>query len=210
MGNCSLKGVAGDFPNKIRLFTRSGDIIELKGPKLAKDVLSEFPGFGIFRQGNATTSSPLPTYEYLIGGQFYYLLPLEGMPIMLRDTGVANDQVCEMDFAKKENVGLTESPEMSSWKRLDLGKEKVNGPMPGPALQVLPSQRNGVWKVKLVINPKQLEEILSEEENTEALIEKMRMAAAANSASLAPRRSKSTWKPCLSNVFKVSPIDGAK
>lgn len=36
---------------------------------------------------------------------------------------------------------------------------------------------NGVWKVKLVIDPKDLEMILSEEVNVEALIEHMRIAA---------------------------------
>jgi hypothetical protein len=71
----------------------------------------------------------------------------------------------------------------------------------GPVLEVLPALGDGVWRVKLVIGTKQLEEILSEQVNTEALIEKMRMAA--SSANLTPRRSKSSWKPALSNVFRV-------
>lgn len=40
-----------------------------------------------------------------------------------------------------------------------------------------PPPGNGVWKVKLLINPKDLEKILSEEVNAEALIQQMRMAA---------------------------------
>lgn len=36
---------------------------------------------------------------------------------------------------------------------------------------------DGVWKVKLVIDPKELGQILAEEVNTEALIEQMRIAA---------------------------------
>jgi len=47
----------------------------------------------------------------------------------------------------------------------------------GSALEVLPKAKNGVWRVKLLIDPRQLEEILSKQVNTEALIEKMRMAA---------------------------------
>lgn len=47
----------------------------------------------------------------------------------------------------------------------------------GSALEVLPSQKNGVWRVKLLIDTKELEQILSEEVNTVAMIEKMRMAA---------------------------------
>ncbi|XP_050230080.1 uncharacterized protein LOC126679170 [Mercurialis annua] len=91
--------------------------------------------------------------------------------------------------------------------RSDTGEALV-----GPAMEVLRSkQSDGVWKVKLVISSKQLEEILSEQGNTEALIEKMRMAAA-SSATIAPRKSKSSWgvpwkHSILSNVFKVSPID---
>lgn len=74
----------------------------------------------------------------------------------------------------------------------------------GSALEVLPSQGNGVWKVKLVISTKQLGEIFSEEVNTEALIEKMRMAACSASR-LTPRRTKNSWlvgwrKPALLNV----------
>ncbi|PPS08143.1 hypothetical protein GOBAR_AA12498 [Gossypium barbadense] len=56
----------------------------------------------------------------------------------------------------------------------------------GSAMEVLPWKKNGVWKVKLVINSSRLEDILSEQVNTEALIEKMRMAA----ATATPKRSK--------------------
>lgn len=47
----------------------------------------------------------------------------------------------------------------------------------GSSTSTLKPPGNGVWKVKLVINPKDLEKILSEETNTEALIQQMRMAA---------------------------------
>ncbi|EEF43378.1 uncharacterized protein LOC8278535 [Ricinus communis] len=207
MGNCSLKSAAEELPSNVRVLTDTGGIIQLRGPKLAKDVLVGHPGYGIFRQGHAS-SSPLSSHEYLIGGQFYYLLPLRDLPVLC-DTMVTS-HVHDVGFARKEkNILATESPEVSFETALATQNDEVAG----PAVQVLPSQSNGVWKVKLMISPKQLEEILSEERNTEALIEKMRMAAAASSsaASLAPRKSKSSWgvawKPCISNVFKVSPID---
>lgn len=50
------------------------------------------------------------------------------------------------------------------------------------------AQGSGVWKVKLVIDPKDLERILSEEVNTEAFFEQMRVAA--NST---PMKGKSSW-----------------
>ncbi|KAF4389441.1 hypothetical protein G4B88_006500, partial [Cannabis sativa] len=69
-------------------------------------------------------------------------------------------------------------------------------------MQVLPSGGNGVWKVKLMIDTKQLEEILSEQGNTEALIERMRMVASSSSSGpLTPRHSKSKWKSNFSNLF---------
>lgn len=60
-------------------------------------------------------------------------------------------------------------------------------------VEVQPRPGNGVWKVKLVINPKDLEKILSEEVNTEALIQQMRIAANStpsrrNSSSCSNRR----------------------
>ncbi|KAL6530861.1 hypothetical protein OROGR_014721 [Orobanche gracilis] len=53
---------------------------------------------------------------------------------------------------------------------------------------VLPPPRNGIWKVRLMIDPKNLEMILSEEVNTEALIERMRFAAKST-----PIKGKSHW-----------------
>nr|KYP71990.1 hypothetical protein KK1_011275 [Cajanus cajan] len=40
-----------------------------------------------------------------------------------------------------------------------------------------PSRRKGVWKVKLVISPEQLSEILSQESRTEAFVESLRTVA---------------------------------
>ena len=59
----------------------------------------------------------------------------------------------------------------------------------GSTLEVLPMVGDRVWRVKLVIDTKQLEEILSEQVNIEALIEKMRMVA--SSGSLTPKRTES-------------------
>ncbi|KAG5022601.1 hypothetical protein JHK85_018943 [Glycine max] len=78
----------------------------------------------------------------------------------------------------------------------------------GSALEVLPTAKNGVWRVKLLIDPRQLEEILSEQVNTEALIEKMGTAATSCSTTtpsssriLSPTTSskKVGWKATLIN-----------
>ncbi|KAL1191869.1 hypothetical protein V5N11_007561 [Cardamine amara subsp. amara] len=52
------------------------------------------------------------------------------------------------------------------------------GSVGGPKIQVSPQRRNGVWKAKVVIGSKQLEEILAVEGNTHALIDQLRFAAA--------------------------------
>ncbi|KAA0044931.1 uncharacterized protein E5676_scaffold21G003550 [Cucumis melo var. makuwa] len=81
----------------------------------------------------------------------------------------------------------------------DLGSES--------GLEVLPASGNGVWRVKLVIDTKQLGEILAEEGNTEALIERIR-AAAATAAVQSPRRGKIVgWKPMWGNWLKFFPMD---
>ncbi|KFK31871.1 hypothetical protein AALP_AA6G169400 [Arabis alpina] len=48
----------------------------------------------------------------------------------------------------------------------------------GPKIQMSPRRRNGVWKAKMVIGSKQLEEILAVEDNTHDLIDQLRFAAA--------------------------------
>ncbi|XP_022985422.1 uncharacterized protein LOC111483432 [Cucurbita maxima] len=77
----------------------------------------------------------------------------------------------------------------------------------GSGLEVLPTGGDGIWRVKLVIDTKQLGEILAEDGNTEALIERMR-AAAATAAVQSPRREKiGGWKPTWGNWSKFFPID---
>ena len=83
----------------------------------------------------------------------------------------------------------------------------------GSALEVFPSVRDGVWRVKLVIDTRQLERILSEQVNTEALIEKMRIAAAATSSVSSPTRRRtniiSPWKvPSLFSTSRLPTNNG--
>ncbi|PPS08144.1 hypothetical protein GOBAR_AA12499 [Gossypium barbadense] len=154
MGNCSLKGVTAECRNSIRVLTDGGEIIDVKGPKLARDIANDFPGYVICKRDQTQASMfPLNEGEWLVNGGFYYLLPLDKV-------GAPKMSMAAADFV--ENLSS------------------------GSAMEVLPWKKNGVWKVKLVINSSRLEDILSEQVNTEALIEKMRMAA----ATATPKRSK--------------------
>ncbi|XP_010267590.1 PREDICTED: uncharacterized protein LOC104604776 [Nelumbo nucifera] len=193
MGNCSLKGVVtGKGNDVIRIMTDSGGIMEMEGPVLVRTVISDYPGYGIFRQGHI--SSPLLHLDLLVNGHLYYLLPL-------RETRAPSSKI-----TKELDSGLTNrvsSLRLSSGTVSDL---VMNSTTTEPALEVLPSPGKGVWKVKLVIDTKQLEEILSEQVNTEALIEKMRTVA--SSANATPKRTKSSWRrPTFSGVCRMPPED---
>ena len=187
MGNCSLKGVTGVCHNSIRVLTDSGAVLDFKGPIKARDILDDHPGYGIFRQGQA--SSPLQDLECLISGRLYYLLPLS-----------KEHKLCKNGVTEQvQNIGIIEQLEAEWMSVVE------------PALEVLAEVGDGVWRVKLVIDTKQLEEILSKQVNIEALIEKMRMVA--TSASITPKRTESAWgmcwKPTLLNLFKL-PLDNGK
>ncbi|KAE8698750.1 putative Electron transporter [Hibiscus syriacus] len=152
--------------NSIRVLTDAGEIIDAKGPKLAREIVNDFPGYVICRKCEASMF-PLNGDEWLVCGGFYYLLPLEKVG---NYGGIAGGLSSAAGFV--ENLS---------------------------AMEVLPRKKNGVWKVKLVIDSHQLEDIFSEQVNTEALIEKMRTAAA-SSATVTPKRSKSSrgWWWCAS------------
>ncbi|KAK7369800.1 hypothetical protein VNO80_11845 [Phaseolus coccineus] len=179
MGNCSMKGTTGECHHTIRVMCDSGAILQFKAPKTVAQVLQHYPGYGIFRQGHA--SEPLPEQESLSYGLFYYLLPLKE----------EKKSCCDNVEVEERVEGLQRSEEVCKSAACDYVENLSNG----SALEVLPSAKNGVWRVKLVIDQRQLEEILSEQVNTEALIEKMRMAATGCSTT-SPSRSPtmSSWK----------------
>ncbi|XP_031125300.1 uncharacterized protein LOC116027720 [Ipomoea triloba] len=78
MGNCSLKAV--DDATKdlgfARIMTDSGQLLHLRCPKSARQLLAEFPGYNVYGQGHM--SSPMSEQHQLQAGQFYYLLPVAG------------------------------------------------------------------------------------------------------------------------------------
>lgn len=170
----------------------TGNILKLEEPKSVQQVVSDFPGYGVFKKNRVTM--PLSDQELLVRGHTYYLLPLGD-----KEKAPVSEEINEANA--KKNLSEVEPVRISS-AALDL----VTTLATGSGLEVLPPPQKGVWRVKLVINTKQLEEILSEEVNTEALIEQMRLAA--SSGNVTPRRAKSYWeaslKPILRNVFKVA------
>lgn len=291
MGNCSVKSgvIEENHFRFIKIVMDSGKVLEIEGPKLVHEVVSDYPGYGIFKK-NCVSSLPLVDQEKLLCGQIYYLLPLgelqkkalqsndrvkdlntemssnevkegdstdDGLKDLstkkrlkvVKEANSTDDRLKDLSTKKSLNQDklvekgqITEDDlkDISVRKRLnqiklldkgqiakddnlkDLRKVSVslNEIEPvrmssaasdivtslanGTGLEVLPPPQKGIWRVKLVINTKQLEEIFSEDVNTEALIEQMRMAAA--SGHVTPRRARRylglILKPILCNVFR--------
>ncbi|ERM98514.1 hypothetical protein AMTRI_Chr09g38590 [Amborella trichopoda] len=173
MGNCVWRGFTGDC-QAIKVVTASGGIMELYGPITAECITNEFPGHALFRRH--ILCQPLLHSEELIGGELYYLLPLDrqnggaSRAENPADGDVPSENVSGAPYRMSfDSHGLDMLPRVSShvlsrWRR--------------PGMEVFPvSQTTGIWKVRLVISPEQLSEILSEESHTEALIESVRTVA---------------------------------
>jgi len=199
MGNCSFKGTTGECHHSIRILCDSGSILQFKGPRTVAQVLENRPGYGVFRQGHV--SSPLSDQESLSYGLLYYLLPLKEVQPDQKTRFSDGVSDAGNDDRVKNSVRVAAC-------------DYVENLSNSSALEVLPSAKNGVWKVKLVIDTRQLEEILSEQVNTGALIEKMRMAATAYSIS-SPTRSRTMstwkvgWKPTFFKTF-LAPVNSGK
>lgn len=69
----------------------------------------------------------------------------------------------------------------------------------GSEAEVFPRYNSsGVWKVKLVISPEQLSEILSQESRTEALIESVRTVAKCGNGLPPSVANSDQWSVCSS------------
>lgn len=169
--------VAGEAaPETVRVMTDAGGIMELEGPVEVGTFLDDFPGYGLFKQGSG--SAPLQKHELLCNGRLYYLvlLPKRGK---------------EVDPSENNVVGKTAPASKTT---------------AGPEVEVLPSPGKGVWKVRMVISREELAGILAEQGNTEALIERMRVAAAGGESS--PRTAGKGgcggggWRPSLPSTCR--------
>ncbi|KAG9448239.1 hypothetical protein H6P81_014367 [Aristolochia fimbriata] len=176
MGNC-LANEAG--PDVVRIMTDSGGIMELESPVNVQTVVSDFPGYGIFRRGNV--GSPLPHHEKLLSGHLYYLLP------------VPKEKTAPATEKEKETETETETETEAEAEQVQVAPVRLSTTEPSDlqSMEVLPSPGKGVWRVKMVIRRDELADILSEQGNTEALIERLRLAATSSEAQR--KRAWSSW-----------------
>ncbi|KAB2608775.1 hypothetical protein D8674_011943 [Pyrus ussuriensis x Pyrus communis] len=203
------------------ILTDSGGVLEFRGPILAAEILTGFPRYGIFQPGKAylpgLTKKPLladqpvcrnrvaekpvaaeaepveksfgaePDFtENLVNG-------LSGVGVEVLEKAAEGEPV-KMSCGAGSEVGVMEAAEAEPVKKsFCAGSDFVENLAKGSsALEVLPSGGDGVWRVKLVIETKQLEELFSENGDAGALIETMRMAAGGGWAST-PKKTKSLW-----------------
>lgn len=151
MGNCVFKSFEEEM---IKVVTPNGGIMEFYTPITAENITNEFPGHAIYKSSedhhqHQIISDPLLHNQHLLSGQLYYLLPI--------------------------NTTTSTSSVVTAY-RMSLDNEKVLKRT--VKAEVLPRYNDcGVWKVKLVISPEQLAEILAQETRTEALIESVRTVA---------------------------------
>lgn len=157
MGNCVFKGNGGlsklydKDDSLIKVVTPNGGVMELHPPIFAEFITNEFPGHVIHDSLSLRHSSPpLLHGEELFPGNIYYLLPLS----------------CAASTAQQHS-----SDQLSTPYRMSFGKTPVMAALSGGA------GGGGVWKVRLVISPEQLAEILAEDVETEALVESVRTVA---------------------------------
>ena len=168
MGNCVFKGIIttshGVLDAKmVKVVTSNGGIMELYTPITVDFITKEFPGHGIFQSRHDLFSKPLLHNEELHAGEVYYLLPL--------------NPSCGLSSSNKSITRQLSTATATLTPYRMFTYDENNSKMWSEA-EVFPRHnRRGVWKVKLVISPEQLSEILSQESMTEALIESLRTVA---------------------------------
>ncbi|XP_023540170.1 uncharacterized protein LOC111800623 [Cucurbita pepo subsp. pepo] len=160
MGNCVLK-VAGERVDVVKVVTVDGGIMELYAPITAECITGEYPGHAIFTS-RSIFSEPLLHKDELHAGQVYYLLPLNPYKPSAKIEADAPSVV-----STPYRMSTCESQNAVAKKRAAEGEAEV-----------FPKYSStGVWKVKLVICPEQLSEILKQGNRTEELIENVRTVA---------------------------------
>ncbi|ESQ43882.1 hypothetical protein EUTSA_v10006365mg [Eutrema salsugineum] len=158
MGNCVFKGSGGLRTSYdkddllIKVVTPNGGVMELHPPIFADYITNEYPGHVIHDTLSLRHSSPpLLHGEELFPGNIYYLLPISSAAATASTTQQHSSDQSATPF------------------RMSIGKTPVKAAANGGG--------SGVWKVRLVISPEQLADILAEDVETEAFVESVRTVA---------------------------------
>ncbi|KAF5460486.1 hypothetical protein F2P56_020350 [Juglans regia] len=194
MGNCLFGGLGEVDHGVVEVVTSNGGVMEFYTPISVGYITQEFPGHGIFRSHDLFWK-PLSPHEELVAGQSYYLLPV-------------NDDVDKDDMSRhgqivrrghvRSNSSVPASLAASYRMSLD-----YQGLLKRSYTDVFSKYNNGrFWKVKLVISPEQLVEILSQEGRTQELIENVRTVAKCGKGGVSDLEFSDQWS--LSSSWNAS------
>ncbi|GLU17605.1 hypothetical protein SLE2022_339650 [Rubroshorea leprosula] len=169
MGNC-LYGGMGDAEGVIKVITSNGGVMEFSAPMTAGIITEEFPGHAIFRTHDLFWK-PLYHQDELLPGKSYYLLPLNNPAVDTTATADISGQVVRQGHVRSNSIPTSIAPYRMSFDYQGMLKRSYTDVFSRY------NKGGGFWKVKLVISPEQLVEILSQEARTEELIESVRTVA---------------------------------
>lgn len=224
MGNCLL-GAMSDPHTLIKIITSDGNIMEFYPPITPNFITHEFQGHALFPT-NDHFSKPLCQLDELVAGESYYLLPMTVLPpnnktavgdnsgsIIIRQGHVRSQSVptvphptpyrMSLDYQYYQGVGLLQKASAESFS-CRTSRSSVNHK------SSISKRRKsiGVWKVKLVITPEKLLEILSQESQTKDLIESVRIVAKCGVAAAAASEGgcgiSSTTRSFVSDQWSLS------
>ncbi|CAM8930675.1 hypothetical protein QQ045_021298 [Rhodiola kirilowii] len=182
MGNCVFRG-AGELnrssssADTIKVMTANGGVMELFPPITAECITSEFPNHALFTDinkdkdtDNLVISHPLLHTDELRLGHSYFLLPIN-KPIT-KPVETQTRRHCATPYRMSLD-SHSHSQQRGHQKRWSSDGLEMSSSSSTPRC----NRNGGVWKVKLVISPEQLSEILAQEATTEELVESLRTVA---------------------------------
>ncbi|KAG6636431.1 uncharacterized protein LOC122282406 [Carya illinoinensis] len=189
MGNCLFAGFGEVDHGVTKVVTSNGGIMEFYAPITVGCITNEFPaGHGIFRSHDLFWK-PLPHHEELVAGESYYLLPLNDST---DDNTRTHGQIVRRQGHVRSISSVSSSSTLAAPYRMSLDYQ---GMLKRSYTEVFSRYNNGpFWKVKLVICPEQLLEILSQEARTQELIQSVRtVAKCGNNGGVSPTEFSDVW-----------------
>ncbi|EEF37127.1 uncharacterized protein LOC8283392 [Ricinus communis] len=174
MGNCLFGGLGDGGGGIIKVVTSNGGVMEFSGPITAGCITNEFPGHAIYPSHDLFWR-PLSLHEDLVVGRSYYLLPLH------TNTKIGGQIVRHGHVRSKSCIPTSSlvTPYRMSFDYQGMLKRSYTEAFSSSRYSSSNSSdhNQGFWKVKLVISPEQLVQILSQEAQTQELIENVRAVA---------------------------------
>ncbi|KAB1206176.1 hypothetical protein CJ030_MR7G014349 [Morella rubra] len=151
MGNCVFGGLGEVDHGVIKVATPNGGIMEFYAPLKNSQAR-------VFSEAMILFWKPLSHHEELAAGQSYHLLPLNGTDKtdgqIVRDSHIGSNSSIPTSLASPHRMS-------TDYQRMLMKRSYT---------EVFSRYNNGrFWKVKLVISPEQLIEILSQEARTQEL-----------------------------------------